>query len=347
VEIAKLAYRQAIAAHKLVEDTKGNILFLSKECHSNGCIGTLDVTYPSIPLFLKYNPELVKGMLRPILEFGQSELWDFEFAPHDVGQYPLADCQVYGYGKDPAKRSFDKQMPVEECGNMLLSVAAVAKAEGNRAFAEMNQPILKQWTDYLVQYGYNPENQLCTDDFAGKLANNINLAIKATVGIAAYAELMGAMENPVDAIAYRQIAEHFAKEIAAFSQGKTHLPLTWDLDENSFSLKYNLAFDKIFKFGLFEQELLEKETDYYLEKSSKYGCPLDNRKPFGKSDWLTWAATLTDSKEKREKLLMPLYAFLKETSDRVPFTDWYDVESGKAYEFKARSTQGACFILLL
>ena len=58
--ITSLAYRQAIAAHKLIEDTEGNIIFLSKEDDSNGCIGTLDVTYPSIPLFLKYNPELVK-----------------------------------------------------------------------------------------------------------------------------------------------------------------------------------------------------------------------------------------------------------------------------------------------
>ena len=119
------------------------------------------------------------------------------------------------------------------------------------------------------------------------------------------------------------------------------------MGEDTFSLKYNLAFDKIFKLGLFGQDLLEKEVDYYLQKTNTYGCPLDHRKTFGKSDWLVWAASLTDNEEKREKLLAPLYAFLKETPDRVPFTDWYDVESGKAYEFKARTTQGACFILLL
>ncbi len=112
-KITALAYRQAIAAHKLVEDKEGNILFLSKECESNGCIGTLDVTYPSIPLFLKYNPELVCGMLRPIIEYAKTDEWEYEFAPHDVGRYPIANGQVYGMKfREPEKR-LRGQMPVE------------------------------------------------------------------------------------------------------------------------------------------------------------------------------------------------------------------------------------------
>ena len=79
---------------------------------------------------------------------------------------------------------------------------------------------------YLVEFGLKPDNQLCTDDFAGHLKNNINLAIKATVAIGCYAELLKTVsQNGGD---YRKIAEEYAKEIADFSMQKGHLPILLD-----------------------------------------------------------------------------------------------------------------------
>jgi hypothetical protein len=49
-----------------------------------------DVTYPSAPPFLLYNPDLVKGILTPIFEFCRTDMWPFAFAAHDVGRYPKA-----------------------------------------------------------------------------------------------------------------------------------------------------------------------------------------------------------------------------------------------------------------
>ena len=368
--------RQSIAGHKLVTDTKGNVLWLSKECGSNGCIATVDVSYPSMPLYLLYNPELVKGMMRPILEFARMPVWSYDFAPHDAGTYPICGGQIYAiwqiknkyhakYGEggfwskvkthfpfytlpeNYQPYEFKMQMPVEECANMLIMFLAVYQADKDIAFFAENKDLCAKWVKYLVKYGLKPGNQLCTDDFAGHLENNLNLAIKATVGIASYAQLLFECEEIDKGNEYRKIAEEFATEITNFADGKDHLPLTWDSGEDTFGLKYNFAFDRIFGLNLFNRDLLEKEVDYYLSKAERYGVPLDNRKMYTKNDWLLWVARLTSDIKKRKELIQMVDDFLKTSPDRVPFSDWYETQDGKYHEFRARTVQGGCFILLI
>lgn len=376
VDVLMASLRQSIAGHKLVRDENGDVLWLSKENASDGCIATVDVSYPSMPLFLLYNPELVKGMMRPIIKYAGYDVWCYDFAPHDAGTYPLCYGQLYAiqqldnkyhakYGVDkffcnttsrfplyilPANfdtYNFNRQMPVEECANMLIMLLAVYDRDGDIDFFKQNAQLYEKWCTYLVKYGLKPENQLCTDDFAGHLANNLNLAIKATVGIGAFAKLLLEIGETEKSAEYRKIAEEYAKTITEFANGKTHLPITWDTGEETFSLKYNLAFDKILKLDLFPQELLEKEVDYYILKTEKYGVPLDNRKMYTKSDWIIWASSLTDDVEKAKKLIKPINEYLKETPSRIPFGDWYETVDGTFHMFKARTVQGGCFILLL
>ena len=152
-ELLELAFRQTLAAHKLAVDTEGNILWISKECFSNGCAATVDVSYPSIPLFLLYNPELVRGMMRPIYKYAASDEWKvehkYDFAPHDAGRYPLLNGQVYGL-KDGIL-TYEKQMPVEECGNMLVMEAATAIADRDASFAAEHLDVLEGWVKYLIE----------------------------------------------------------------------------------------------------------------------------------------------------------------------------------------------------
>ncbi|MBR3943372.1 MAG: DUF4965 domain-containing protein, partial [Clostridia bacterium] len=248
------AYRQAIAAHKMVADEKGDLIFLSKECDSNGCIGTLDVTYPSIPLFLKYNPEFVLGMLRPIIRYAKSDAWTFNFAPHDVGQYPLANGQVYGGNQEKY------QMPVEESGNILLCLAAVYKySGGNKKLFEENFDLMRSWADYLVEFGYDPGNQLCTDDFAGHLSHNCNLSVKAILGIAAFGMLSGEQR-------YLDIAAKYAKEWEKDAKNKDGATrLTFD-DADGWSLKYNMVWDNLLDFHFFSADVKKAEIELYKTK---------------------------------------------------------------------------------
>ena len=349
-EILELAYRQVIAAHKLVLDTEGNILFISKECFSNGCAATVDVSYPSTPLFLIYNPELVKGMLRPIYKYTRSDAWTFDFAPHDAGQYPLLNGQVYG------NNALHMQMPVEECGNMLIMEAAIALASGNMSFANEHFDLLETWVKYLVENGKDPENQLCTDDFAGHLAHNCNLSLKAIMGIASLGILYGLKKNKREERKYlalaRSMAEDWAKR-ASNNDGSYRLAFD---KPDTFSMKYNIVWDKLFGTNIMSKTVIESEFASYRSKMHPYGLPLDSRMPYSKSDWLVWTATLTDNRDAFIDFVEPLWTFYNYSPSRVPMTDWYYTitgehrasrSSGFRTSFRNRTVQGGLFIKLM
>ncbi len=335
--VGALAYRQAIAAHKLCRGKDGEVLFFSKECYSNGCIATLDVTYPSIPLFLLLNPELVKGMLRPMVKEAKTERWIYDFAPHDSGTYPLATGQVYSTREGELVP--DEQMPVEECGNFILTVAAVCRAEGKNDFAEENRDLMEKWAEYLVEYGYNPENQLCTDDFAGHLAHNCNLSLKAIAALAAYGKLTGNAR-------YTDIANDMARRFELDAANEKATRLAFD-KEDTWSLKYNLVWDRLLGLGLFSDEFYAREIALYTEKMKEYGVPLDSRKDYTKLDWEAWTTVLTDDEEYRDKIYACIAKMVNDTQQRVPITDWYDTETSYQVGFQNRSVLGGFYINML
>ena len=333
-KLGALAYRQTVAAHKLCQ-IDGKMMFFSKENFSNGCMATLDVTYPSIPLYLIYNPELVRGMMRPIFDYAKSEAWQYPFAPHDCGQYPLCNGQVYG------NNELKYQMPVEECGNAILTVAAATRADGDRTLAEENKDILQAWADYLVEYGYNPENQLCTDDFAGHLAQNCNLSIKAIVALGAFGQLFG--EEKYTAIAKDMAARW---KVEAKKQNAKGWRLTFDRDD-TWSMKYNMVWDRLLGLGLFDEEVAREEIAVYAEKMNEYGVPLDCRANYTKLDWMAWTTVMADVPEYTQAVYKSMTNMTRDSLDRVPMTDWYDTVTARQIGFQARSVLGGFFINLL
>ncbi len=349
-ELLMLALRQVMAAHKLVVDKEGNNLYISKECNSNGCAATVDVTYPSSPLYLLYNVELLKGMLRPVMRYAATEEWCYDFAPHDAGRYPLVNGQVYGTDRNPDGTVVfhdEWHMPVEECGNMIVLFAAISDIDGNADFVKPYMDTVKQWSKYLIKFGADPEHQLCTDDFAGHLAHNVNLSIKAIMGITGYSRILNYLGETEEAQKMLETAKDYAKQLvenAANSDGSFRL--AYDKPE-TFSLKYNSVWDKIWGTNLFPKEFYEGEITRYKKELLPYGVPLDSREKYTKSDWLVWAASLAEEKQDFCLLVDSLWEAYNTMETRVAMTDWYYCTTANMREFRHRTVQGGLFIKLM
>ncbi|MBQ9295495.1 MAG: DUF4965 domain-containing protein, partial [Bacteroidaceae bacterium] len=335
-EILSGSYRHMMAAHKLFEDKDGNLLWFSKENNSNGCVNTVDLTYPEAPIFLAYNPELQKAMMTSIFDYSLSGRWTKPFAAHDLGQYPRANGQVYG-----------GDMPLEEAGNMITLAATICMLDGNTSYVDKYFDIMTTWADYLVENGLHPANQLCTDDFAGHWAGNCNLAIKAIMGVAGYAEIAKLMGKDDVYSKYNAKAKEMAAAWEKETKVKDHYELAYGAGEKTWSQKYNMVWDKLWKTNIIPNGAMQTEIKYYLKKQNKYGLPLDVRKDYTKSDWIMWSAAMADTDKDFQAFVAPLYKYINETPSRVPISDWHDTKTGRMVGFKARSVIGGYWMRVL
>lgn len=334
-ELCALSYRQSICAQKLVEAPGGDLLLLSKENNSNGSVGTVDISYPAAPLYLKYNPRMAEAMINANYYYSESGRWTKPFPAHDVGTYPMAEGQTY-----------PGDMPVEEAGNMIILTAAICHFEKDGSYAAKHWETLTTWAEYLRTFGLDPENQLCTDDFAGHFAHNANLSIKAIVALACYGRMAEKLGKDDIAAEYAAAARDMAAEWVKMADDGDHYRLTFD-KPGTWSQKYNMVWDKILGLGLFPAEVRAAETAWYLTHQNAYGLPLDNREMYTKSDWIVWTATLADNQEDFKALIAPMWRFYNETRDRVPMTDWYFTHAPHRRGFKARAVVGGHFIKML
>jgi hypothetical protein len=342
--LTTLATRQAFGATQLVGTSDSHFLFL-KEISSNGNTQTVDVIYPATPIFFYTNPELVKLMLDPHFENQESGHYPNKYAIHDLGtHYPNATGHEDGG---------DEAMPVEECGNHMAMILAYAERSGNTDYIKQHYPILKQWVEYLIEDSLLPAEQLSTDDFAGHLVNQTNLALKGIIGIEAMAQMAKIINETADAQNFTTIAHDYIAKWQNLGINSGDNPKHSTLNYNNASthgLLYNLYNDKLLGLNLVPQEVYDIQSTFYPTIKEHYGVPLDTRNAhWTKSDWQIFCAAIA-STETQAMFIDALANWVKSTTSSNPMSDLFNTNDGTqvaGIDFKARPVVGGMFALLL
>jgi hypothetical protein len=353
--IVALSARQVMGAYVFTVPPSGGCsnsssnlsepLMFQKEISSDGNVNTVDVMYPAMPFFLYANPNLLRFNLEPLYQNQEGGFYPNQYSMHDLGtHFPNATGHVEGN---------DEYMPVEESGNMILMTYAYFKFSGDSSFIKQHYTILQQFATYLINFSLAPGLQLSTDDFAGQLVNQTNLAIKGIVGLQAMANIATIAGDLTSSQNYSSTASGFYKQWEAFaidpSGRHTLLSYQW---RSSYGLLYNTFPNMLLSLNLIPQSLYDMQSNWYPTTSQIFGIPLDNRHSYTKSDWEMWTAA-TCSPQTRRLFVNAIGYWLNHTDTDRPFTDLYETIDTGSYPaspspiyFNARPVAGGHYSLL-
>lgn len=340
--ITTLTVRQTFGGLQFAGTSDKPYIFL-KEISSNSDIQTVDVIFPAHPILLYLNPELLKYLLDPLFENQETGgRYPNKYAEHDLGTFPVA--RGYPDGNDEA-------MPLEECGNMIIMALAYANRTGDVAYLAEHYTKLSQWASFLVDEALIPASQLSTDDFAGTLANQTNLALKGIIGLRAMGEIARLTGN-VDSFggtAHDYLAKWMQYGINAAAP-VPHTTLSYG-DADSHGLLYNLYADRLLGLNFVPQHIYDMQSAFYPTVALEFGVPLDTRHTWTKSDWEMFAAAVA-SPDTQTMFVQKLAGWIGNTSTQLAMTDLFDAGTGGwpqgGPQFKARPVMGgSCALLAL
>ncbi|CAO1615405.1 unnamed protein product [Sympodiomycopsis kandeliae] len=328
--ITALTLRQSLATIEwtISKTAKGkwnetDVLVFLKEISSNGDMSTVDVMFPQFPLLTYLNPEILKLIMLPIFEYTESGLYPNKWCVHDLGVYPNA------FGHNDGN---DEPMQVEESGNMILMTLHWAQLVGKQTaipFLKQHYKIMSQWAEFLIEDSLIPAAQLSTDDFAGVLANQTNLAIKGIEGIAAMGKIADLIGQSSNASYYHNVSTKYIKQWQkyALSKDRSHTKLSYQEDK-SWGTLYNLFGDRLLNLELVPRTIYDIQDNWYPRVVEKWGVPLDSRHNWTKSDWQMFTSAISPQQSTRDLFINKLYNFYASGRTDAPATDLYETTTG-------------------
>ncbi|KAI9741002.1 MAG: hypothetical protein M1834_002713 [Cirrosporium novae-zelandiae] len=335
--IVTLSVRQSFGSMEFTipentHNTKDAMAFM-KEISSDGNVNTLDVIFPTFPIFYVTNPDIIRLLLEPVLRYLKLGKWPHEWAIHDIGfNYPKAFGHDLGHAE---------QMPLEESGNIILLAYAYQKTTGDSSWAKQYKDIFKGYATYLAEKGWHPANQLASSDAAGWAVNQTNLAIKSAVGMVAYGKMFSDSYFVDNGTA---LAHALYNEGLGTDAKKTHFVLSYNEDK-TWSGCYNLISDVLFSFNIFPSEAYSMQSSWLETVRDTAGVPLDSRVKWTKSDWNMFLASISGTKV-RNQYIEDLYNYVSNGKNDHPFSDRYWVannDAGYFFQIMNRPTVGGHF----
>lgn len=254
-----------------------------KEISSDGNVNTIDFIFQSWPIFVSLNPEYIKILLEPVLDYLRTGRYPNQYVIHDIGarkptqllgSFSIANHILVGYpnvtGHDDGK---DEPMPLFETSALFILLYAYQELTGDDAFAQQYQRLLQGYADYMATRSLYPDSQLISVDTIHATANQTGLAIQCAIGLSAAGILLN---NST----YADIAKTNAEEIYDNALG-----LDGTTPHNSMHFTYNYgksstwnvlfpAFsDILLNLNTFPKEAWDLQSSWYEQQIQPGGLP--------------------------------------------------------------------------
>ncbi|KAI9442051.1 hypothetical protein BJY52DRAFT_1318827 [Lactarius psammicola] len=241
---------------------------------STNRVNPVEVLYAAFPMFMYFDPGLGGPLLEPLLRYQNSKDYTQPFAALDAGSsYP-----------NTTFTSITHQQGVEQTANMLIMMYAYTRMSGNGTSIQTYYPLLRNWTDYLVDTTLYTSNQQSADLLS--VNNQTNLAIKGIIAIKAMSLMAAAIS---ESTTYSATANAYYNTWKNLALGSDQHLLAQYQNESSWSLGYNMFADHWLQTGLISQGILHAQSDFLRKVNitaapltfsiAGIGIPLDSLRP--------------------------------------------------------------------
>ena len=332
-----MVFMKEISSDGNVNTSKKSVTLITEYQNCKLTTNPVDVIFPAFPIFYVMNPEYIRLLLEPVMQYLATGRWTQPYMIHDIGtNYP----QALGHDDQAAE-----PQPVEECGNIMILMYAYTLSTSNTTFATTYQSILRPYAEYLITNGLNMPSQLSTDDGEPASANQTNLAIKAAIGLVAY----GTLYNEAN---YTDIGRSYATTLyndsLATDPAKTHFTANYPGNDDTYTIAYNLFPDVLLALNTFPASALAMQASYIPTVHTPTGVAINSGVTYGKTDWSNFAAAAFPGMGNgtRELLIDDVHAFISNGRNEVPLPDQFFVSgdaAGNSTGFRARPTVGGHF----